>query len=96
MLYRFITCSSSFALVILTVTKHFYNVQGKLFFDFSVTGNGLGDFSSGVLIPVMFATMTDKDASHFIKSSYEISAFHDTSSSATLRTEGITPLVKSL
>ncbi len=80
----------------LAIPEHFNNMFGKLLLDFPMSWNRLRNFSSGILIPIVFPTMTHKDTSHVVKFFKQISAFHDISSSATLRTAETSPLDKSL
>jgi len=48
----------------------------KVIVDFAVTGNGLGLFGLLVGVPVMSATVTNKDASHIFKRLDQITSFH--------------------
>ncbi|WP_422678751.1 hypothetical protein [Chlorogloeopsis fritschii] len=82
--------------VLALVTKHFDDMFGKLFLNFSMPWNRLRYFCFRILIPVMLTTMTNEYTSHLFEVFDQISSFHDTSSSATFRTLGIVPLVSSL
>jgi len=44
----------------LSLFKHFDYMPGKIFVDFSVSWDWLGDFGCGILIPVVFPLMPDE------------------------------------
>ena len=56
----------------------------------------LGSFCYRVLIPIVISTMPDENTTHLLQLPDQIFSFQATSSSETLRTQGMTPLVKSL
>ena len=66
-----------------------------MFLDFAVAGHGLRDFRGRILIPVVFAAVTDENAAKFINLSDEVPVLHASSSSDWRRTQGISPEVKS-
>jgi hypothetical protein len=80
----------------IVITEHLDNVPCKSVLDLSMPWHRLSNFGFRVLIPVMFATVTDENTTHVLKPFYQFAPFHDISRSATLRTFGIEPLVNSL
>lgn len=72
------------------------NVTGEMFVDLSVAGDRLTGRGSRILIPIVLASMANEDASVLLKLPDEVVAFHASSSSATWRTPGIFPPVRSL
>ena len=78
------------------ITEHLDNMLGKSVLDLSMPWHRLSNFGFQILIPVMFAAVTDENTTHVLKPFYQLAPFHDISRSATLRTLGIVPLVNSL
>jgi hypothetical protein len=78
------------------IIQHFDNVFRQSLINLTMSGNRLRHLGPWVLIPIMFAAMTDQDTTHILKLLYKILIFHGISSSATRRTLGIFPLVSSL
>jgi hypothetical protein len=52
------------------VTKHLNDVFRQVFINFSMSRDGLRYFGSWILIPIMVATVADKDAAHILKFLY--------------------------
>ena len=63
--------------------------------DIGVSGNGLGYLRGGVVIPVVFSAVANKYTATRFELSDEVFPFHRSDSSASLRTPGIAPLVRS-
>jgi len=75
--------------------KFFQDGLRKKLVDLAVTGDRLRHSSAGVLIPIVFPSMSNENAPQFLYFLYEVSAFHATSNSATFRTAGMCPPDKS-
>ena len=69
---------------------------GEMLVDFAVSGNGLRNLRGGIVIPVVFSAAPDQNAAELFDLPDEIPSLHEIMSSATLRTPGISPLVRSL
>ena len=67
----------------------------EVFIDLSVTWNGLGNLRGRIVVPVVLTAMTDKHTTGGFKLSKKVFALHRSVSSASLRTPGISPLVRS-
>jgi len=52
----------------------------------------LGNLRGGIVIPVMPLSMTEQYTPFPLDGANEVGAFHQTTNSPTLRTEGMTPL----
>ena len=63
--------------------------------DFGVTWNRLGDLRGGVMIPIVLPAVANQHAATGFELSDEVLALHRSVSSASLRTPGISPLVRS-
>jgi hypothetical protein len=63
--------------------------------DLAMPWDRLGDFRPGILIPIVFSTVPNEHAAQSFDLVNQISTLHETWSSATRRTAGISPLVKS-
>ena len=59
------------------------NVLCEILFDFSMPWNGLAGFCDRILIPIMSASMPDKNTPQPLNLFYQISSLHAISSSAT-------------
>ncbi len=77
------------------VAQHFYDALGEVLVDIGVSGNGLGYLCGGVVIPVVLPAVANKHAATRFELPDEVFPFHRSDSSASLRTPGISPLVKS-
>lgn len=75
--------------------QHPQHVFCQMLIDLSITGNGLGNFRGGVLVPIGLSAVADEHTPNSFKLSDEILALHRSVSSASLRTPGISPLVRS-
>lgn len=77
------------------IAQQLQDVLGEVFFDFGVARDGLGNLRGGVVIPIVLSAVTNKHATIGFELSDEIFAFHRSVSSASFRTPGISPLVRS-
>jgi hypothetical protein len=68
----------------------------EILVNFCVSWYRLGNFRCWILIPVVVSSMPDKDTAHHFNLFYQITPFQETWSSATLRMQGMFPLVSSL
>ena len=68
----------------------------KAFLDFSVSWNWLRGFVCRIVVPVVIRAVPEEYATLPFKGSDQIESLHLTTSSPTLRTPGIFPLVSSL
>ena len=80
----------------IVIAEQLDNVLRQPFFDLVMSGHRLRDFGLRVLIPIMLAAMSNKNTAYAFKLFYQLSSFHAISSSATLKTFGIVPLLNSL
>ena len=80
---------------ILWVAKELDDVLGEMLFDLSVPRHRLQSARGGIAVPVVLATVPDKDTAETFDCSEKVSSLHATSSWSTLRTPGNSPLVKS-
>ena len=80
----------------LGIAEQVDDVFCKWLLDLTMPWDGLRDMSPRILIPVMLAAMAYKHTTHALDLPYQIYPLHAISSSATLRTFGIAPLVNSL
>lgn len=71
------------------------NTLCKMLINLRVAGNRLGNFGGGIVIPIVIPTMANKHATTCFELSNEIFTFHQRVSSASFRTPGISPLVRS-
>ncbi len=78
------------------ITEHLNDMFCKRLFNLTMSWYRLRYFSLGVLVPVMFATMTKENTVHLFKLFYQIYPLHAMFSSAILRTFGMVSLVSSL
>ena len=62
--------------------KHFENMLRKMIFYFFMSRNRLRNFGVWIVIPIMVATMTDKNAAELFDFLDQIAMFHASSSSA--------------
>ena len=81
--------------VLLRVAQHLQDVLGEMLVDIGVSGNGLGYLRGGVVIPVVLPAVANKHAATRFKLPNEVFSLHRSDSSASLRTPGISPLVRS-
>lgn len=77
------------------VAQHLQDTLGEVFLDFGVPRNRLRNLGGGVVIPVVLPTVANEHAAIGFELSDEIFAFHRSVSSASFRTPGISPLVRS-
>ena len=66
----------------LFLREHLKDVFGQMLINFPVSRNGLGDLGEGIVIPIMVASMTNKNTAKFPDLLHEIAVFHASSSSA--------------
>ena len=77
--------------------------SGKLFqdglreklVDLAMPGDWLRHACAGILVPIVFPSMSNENAPYFLYLLHEVPAFHATSNSATFRTAGMCPPDKS-
>jgi hypothetical protein len=81
--------------VLLKVAQHLQDALGEMLVDIGVLGNGLGYLRGGVVIPVVLPAVANKHAVTRFELPDGVFPFHRSDSSASLRTPGISPLVKS-
>ena len=79
----------------LGIAQHLQNTLGEVFIDFGVTRYRLRNIRDGIVIPIVLSTVANEQATIGFELSDEIFAFHRSVSSASLRTPGISPLVRS-
>lgn len=77
------------------IAQHLQDALGEMFLDFGVPRNRLRNLGGGVVIPVVLSTVANEHATVGFKLPDEIFAFHRSVSSASFRTPGISPLVRS-
>ncbi len=82
-------------MISLRICQHLQNASGQMFVDFGVSGNRLGHFRDGVVIPVVLSAVANKQAPTSFKLTNEVFALHRSVSSASFRTPGISPLLRS-
>lgn len=70
-------------------------MPGEILLDLAMSRHGLAIPGLGVLVPIVTRTMPQQDASPSRQLLEKFGAFHQTSSFATRRTEGMCPLVSS-
>ena len=83
------------AFIISGVAQHSQNTFCEMFLDLGVARDGLGNLRGRVVIPIVLSTVTNEHTPNGFKLSDEIFALHRTVSSASFRTPGISPLVRS-
>ena len=83
------------ARIVLGIAQQLQDTFCEMFVDLGVARNGLGNLRGGIVILVVLSTMTDKHTTDGFKFSKEVVALHRSVSSASLRTPGISPLVRS-
>jgi len=71
------------------------NVPGEILVDLAVTGNRLTGACSRILIPIVPAAVADEDAAALLNLPDEVQTFHAIWRSATWRTPGTFPAVRS-
>ena len=54
----------------------------KVFFDFTMAGNWLGNFGNGILIPVVLAAVADEDTAEFLNFGNQVAVLHASSRAA--------------
>jgi hypothetical protein len=81
--------------VLLRVAQHLQDALGEMLIDISVSGNGLGNLCGGVVIPVVLPAVANKHAAARFELPDEVFPLHRSDNSASLRTPGISPLVRS-
>jgi hypothetical protein len=64
--------------------------------DLTMPWNSLAHLGFWILVPIMFAAVPDQKAACLGQPADKLGTFHDISSSANLRTPGMTPLLRSL
>ena len=60
------------------IAKLFDNRTGEVFLDFAMTRDWLTHFRPRILIPIVFAAMSDEHATHARELLNEVNALHDT------------------
>ena len=73
----------------------FQNMCGKELVNLPMSRHWLGDTRFWVAVPIVFAAVSDKNASSIFELASQVSTLHQIDNSATRRTPGISPLVKS-
>ena len=79
----------------LGIAQYFQDAFCKMFINLSVAGNRLGNLRDGIMIPVVLSAVAYKHTTIGLQLSDEVFAFHRRVSSASFRTPGISPLVRS-
>ena len=79
----------------LGVGQHFQDALGEVFVDLGVSRNRLRNPRAGVVLPIVFPAVTNQLAADGFELPDEILSLHWSVSSASLRTPGISPLVRS-
>ncbi len=77
------------------VSQHLDNVSGQTLANLTMSWHRLRNLRLGILIPIVSLTMPNQHTAHLFQFFDEVSSFHGTSSSPTLLTHGIVPLVSS-
>ena len=83
------------ALIRLRIGQHLQDASRKMFVDFGVSRERLGHFRDGVVIPIVLSALANEQTPTGFKLTNEVFALHRSVSSASLRTPGIWPLVRS-
>src|SRR5467141_2245997 len=78
-----------------SASKLLQNVLSQVLVDFAMPWHWLSDACSRVAVPVVPAAMPHHHASGLLQATDQILPFHRSDNSATLRTSGISPLVRS-
>lgn len=76
--------------------QHFENSLGEMLVDLGVSRDGLRYFGGGIEIPIMLATVSNEETAERFKLADKILSLHGSVNSASFRTPGTAPLVKSL
>ncbi len=84
------------SLLLSRIGENLKDVFGQSFVDLTMAGNRLRSIRRWVVIPVMIGAMANQVAAVRLDSLDEDSALHSTSSLASLRIPGISPVVISL
>lgn len=77
------------------IAQHLQDALGKGFIDLGVTRYRLRNIRDGIVIPIVLSAVTNKHATVGFKLPDEVFALHRSVSSASFRTPGILPLVRS-
>lgn len=79
----------------LGVGQHFQDAFRKVLVDLGVPRNRLRNLRGGVVIPVVLSAVADQQAADSFELPDEVLPLHRSVSSASLRTPGMAPLVRS-
>lgn len=77
------------------IRQHLQDALCEMLIDFGVSRYGLRHFRDRIMIPIVLATVANKDTTTCFKLPNKVFALHRRVSSANLRTPGISPLVRS-
>ena len=81
--------------VLLRVAQHLQDALSEMFVDVGVSWNGLGYLRGWVVISVVLPVVANKHTATRFELPDEVFPLHRSDSSASLRTPGISPLVRS-
>ena len=76
--------------------QHFQNSLGEVLVDLGVPRDGLRNFGGGIEIPIVLASVSNDETAERFKLADKILSLHGSVNSASFRTPGTAPLVKSL
>src|ERR1035441_6474650 len=79
-----------------SVSELLQDVLGEALVDLAVPRHGLGNPGAGIAIPIVLAAAPHEHTSVLLQAADQVLSLHEKDSSATRRTPGISPLVRSL